>query len=182
MRIPPELHARASRRAGERGVSLNELCRTAIERETDEVERVEATAGIRHPWVVAAREILEDDLIGVVLFGSRARGEHRPSSDVDLLVVVSEGRNLNRELYRRWDRAGLDDHVNPHFVRLPHVLADAGSLWFEVSLDGIILYEGDLRITTFLQTVRRAIADGRLQRGHAHGHPYWVKVPEVDHA
>lgn len=29
--------------------------------------------------------------LAVVLFGSRARGDHRPTSDVDLLVVVPEG-------------------------------------------------------------------------------------------
>jgi predicted nucleotidyltransferase len=31
------------------------------------------------------------DPLAIVLFGSRARGDHRPASDVDLLVVVPEG-------------------------------------------------------------------------------------------
>jgi len=29
----------------------------------------------------------------VVLFGSRARGDHRPDSDIDLMVVMPEGVN-----------------------------------------------------------------------------------------
>lgn len=39
-----------------------------------------------------------DDLVSVVLFGSRARGDAKPESDIDVLVVV---RDLPR---RRWDR------------------------------------------------------------------------------
>ena len=32
-----------------------------------------------------------NDVLGVILFGSWARGNNRPASDVDLLVIVSEG-------------------------------------------------------------------------------------------
>lgn len=32
-----------------------------------------------------------NDVVGVILFGSWARGNNRPTSDVDLLVVLSEG-------------------------------------------------------------------------------------------
>lgn len=32
-----------------------------------------------------------DDVLGVILFGSWARGNNRPDSDVDLLVILSEG-------------------------------------------------------------------------------------------
>lgn len=40
------------------------------------------------------------DLVSVVLFGSRARGEAKPEGDIDVLIVV---RGLPR---RRWDRYG----------------------------------------------------------------------------
>ncbi|HXH84415.1 MAG TPA: nucleotidyltransferase domain-containing protein [Candidatus Tectomicrobia bacterium] len=39
------------------------------------------------------------DLVSVVLFGSRARGEARPESDIDLLVVV---RGLPRSRFERY--------------------------------------------------------------------------------
>ncbi len=32
-----------------------------------------------------------DDVLGVILFGSWARGNNRPTSDVDLLVILTEG-------------------------------------------------------------------------------------------
>ncbi|MEW6049226.1 MAG: nucleotidyltransferase domain-containing protein, partial [Bacillota bacterium] len=41
-------------------------------------------------YALAAREVLGDNLTSVVLFGSVARGEAGPGSDVDLLVVCRE--------------------------------------------------------------------------------------------
>ncbi|GAB6102455.1 nucleotidyltransferase domain-containing protein [Thermococcus atlanticus] len=43
------------------------------------------------------QEILGDDLVEVVLFGSYARGEAREDSDVDVLVVVRRWPNREKE-------------------------------------------------------------------------------------
>ena len=43
-------------------------------------------------FVEEASELLGDRLDEVILFGSYARGDHVPGSDVDLLFLVSEGR------------------------------------------------------------------------------------------
>ena len=45
------------------------------------------------------KEILGDDLVEVILFGSYARGEAREDSDVDVLVVVR--RRVTLEEYDR---------------------------------------------------------------------------------
>lgn len=119
--------------------------------------------------------VVGDELLGLVLFGSCARGEQTVSSDVDLLVVVSSPVQLNRDLYRRWDETSRLDNVSPHFVHLPDGLDRAGSIWFEVAVEGIILFERDRAVTRFVQDVRRAIADGKVERRYSHGHPYWVK-------
>jgi predicted nucleotidyltransferase len=42
-------------------------------------------------WTAALREALGDDLVGIVVHGSVARGEYRPNeSDVDAVVVIHE--------------------------------------------------------------------------------------------
>jgi predicted nucleotidyltransferase len=49
-------------------------------------------------YVAALDRRYGPDLVSVILFGSRARGEARPESDIDMLIVV---RGLPR---KRWDR------------------------------------------------------------------------------
>lgn len=31
------------------------------------------------------------EVLGLIMFGSYARGDHRPDSDVDLLVIIADG-------------------------------------------------------------------------------------------
>lgn len=182
LRIPPDLHARARKKARDGDVSLNEYCRTAIEYYTDgrSGRTISGNAGSR--WVDEARRVIGDDLDSVVLFGSRARGNERVNSDIDLLVVVRESLELSRELYHRWDRIASDRLVNPHFVHLPKDISTAGSLWFEIALDGIVLHDNNQKTNAFLRALRLAIANGRLQRRYTHGHPYWVKKREAANA
>jgi predicted nucleotidyltransferase len=57
--------------------------------------------------VVALRHRLGDDLVAVWLYGSRARGESHPESDVDLLVVVRDAdwRSEHEVMDVAWDAA-----------------------------------------------------------------------------
>ena len=42
-------------------------------------------------------ELQQDpDVLALILFGSHARGEHRPDSDIDLLVIIPEGQTTRR--------------------------------------------------------------------------------------
>lgn len=175
LRLSPELHARAARAAREAGISLNEYCRNAVERFTAGAAPVPSALHDAARFVDEARTIVGDDLRGVVLFGSYARGESRTTSDIDLLIVIADARRLERELYRLWDLRTTSARVSPHFCHLPRTPLEAGSLWYETALDGIIHYDRDGDVHAFLSTTRRAMADGRLRRRYAHGHPYWVK-------
>lgn len=52
-------------------------------------------------FVAMLRDALGEDLRAVWLYGSRARGERHPESDVDLLVIAEGG-------HERYERAALD--------------------------------------------------------------------------
>ena len=171
--------------AGHDHISLNEYCKRAL----DDFVRPRAKEA-RHPshelhssdidgevfrWRSAACHAVEGSIEGLVLFGSVARGNPREESDIDLLIVVPESVRLRRKLYVAWDNFSLDSRVNPHFVQLPPSRSIAGSLWFEIALDGIVLYEDDLTISKFLGSIRHDIVDGVIQRKEAHGHAYWIK-------
>lgn len=164
-------------------MSLNDLCRTALEScVAEEVPRYHPEGAGRSTLVETASAIVGDELLGVVLFGSAARGEALDSSDTDILIVATPAVAVTRDLYRRWDELCADRTVSPHFVHLPDGAESAGSIWYEVALDGIVLHETDRVLTRALQGLRRAIADGSVERRYSHGHPYWVRNTEAARA
>lgn len=60
--------------------------------EVDQDRKVADRRGLRLPLQEAVERIVAGfDPLKIVLFGSLARGEYRADSDVDLLVVISDG-------------------------------------------------------------------------------------------
>ncbi|MHB0970943.1 MAG: toxin-antitoxin system HicB family antitoxin [Thermoanaerobaculia bacterium] len=173
LRIEPELHAALRRAAAGEGISLNEYCarRLALPSGTVAAPAVDV---IRH-----ARRVAHDALVGVAVFGSWARDEMATGSDVDVLIVLDESLPIDRGLYRAWDEAAVwwDGHpVEPHFVQLPAAGAPVSSVWAEVAIGGVILYETDFAVSRRLVAIRQKIADGRIIRRTIHGQPYWIEA------
>jgi len=164
LRLPKELHRSLKNDAFESGQSLNEVCLKKL----------------------LAEEVRDSsDQANPVLFGSGARGELTADSDIDLLIVLESGFPISRSLYRDWDRfwetTDIDDggrQISPHYVSLPKGIADAGGLWYEVAIEGIIIWESKLRISRFLRLIRRAIASGHIERIARQGYSYWIKNAE----
>jgi predicted nucleotidyltransferase len=172
IRITPELHDRLRRSSSARGVSLNARCAELLS--TVGGGTTSRRAAEEPAWLPLLQSELGASLVGIVLFGSQARGDARPGSDTDLLVVVTDDVKLRRELYTRWDER-LPPYLSPHFVHLPADAAGAGVLWLEASIDGILLHDTSRKVATVLAKIRRALAEGRLVRRSAHGHPYWIR-------
>jgi hypothetical protein len=176
VRLPPKLHASLKRRASETGVSLNGLCLAALKSFLGTGEQA-VREGAPIP-LQQVRSLLGESLSAVLLFGSAARGERREGSDIDLMIVVGTNLSLTRALYERWDQ-GIDgadtSRLSPHFVHLPDDVEGAGSLWYEAAMDAIVLFDREGRISRFLRSIRRSMAEGKLQRKSAYGHPYWIK-------
>jgi len=175
LRIDPGLHGALREAARAAGVSLNEYC----------ARRLATPSGRLEGWDLAseavrrAAQVVGEDLLGVVAFGSWAREELHDASDIDILVVIENDVALSRDLYLNWDEAPihwLGHRVEPHFVRLPDPKRVLVGLWAEVSIDGIILFTRDLRLPSVLARVRRDIAAGRIVRRVMHGQPYWTEV------
>lgn len=169
--MPGTLHDALHHAARAAGLSLNEYC----------VRRL-AHGGPVHedaPALVArANAAVRGGLAALVLHGSWVRGETVSGSDVDALVVVDPAVVLRRSLYREWDRCPVTWEgrpVDPHFVHLPSGQEVSG-LWAEVATDGLVLFDRDGRVGSYLARVRGAVADGRLRRRTAHGQPYWTEA------
>jgi len=65
-----------------------------VDDETVEAEAQQAVAQLLAEIVACHRSLLGQNLVGIYLHGSRATGDHGPSSDVDYLVVVERPLNL----------------------------------------------------------------------------------------
>lgn len=172
LRLPRALHRTLQRAAADQSLSLNEYC---VRRLTVGGAGLASQASAVEV-VARAMTVGGDAVVGVIVYGSWARGSAGPGSDVDVLVVLDAARPLTRGLYREWDArpvAWEGRPVDPHFVHLPPDGQRSG-LWGEAAVDGVILFESGLRLSSVLAQVRRDIVAGRLVRRVAHGQPYWV--------
>lgn len=188
VRIPEELHQKLKEIAAESRRSLNSVCTLALEAAAAEESgpsqpgaqgASRRTTGIS----VAIEPIVEEfqeELEGIVLFGSEARGDATAGSDTDLLLVMKPDFALDRDVYKRWDRfaagAGLPERLSPHFCRMPESWEDAGGLWFETALEGIVLWERDFVVSRSLSRLRTFMLEHNLQRKFSYGIPYWVRI------
>jgi hypothetical protein len=175
LRIDPGLHALLKTAARELDVSLNDYCARKLAFPVDAA----ALAGDGPAVVSRAVGLYSPHLIGVVVFGSWARGDATDGSDVDLLVVLDPRLPLTRSLYSAWDEEpGAWDGrpVEVHLAHLPNRREGPSGIWAEVALDGLVIYERGRRVSAYLGDVRRDIAAGRLVRRVAQGQPYWTRV------
>ncbi len=174
LRIESGLHASLRGAADAAGLSLNEYCARKLAAPGPPPGEIGALVSVQ-----AAAEIAGKALLGVVAFGSWARAEQGPDSDVDVLIVLADTQPITRELYRRWDAAprSWNDHpVEPHFVHLPPATRPGAGVWAEAAIDGIVLFERRMQVSRRLAGVRTEIAHGRIQRRHVAGHAYWVEA------
>lgn len=94
---------------------------------------VEVIVGTVHPFAV-------------VLFGSRARGDHRPTSDIDLLVIMPEGTTTRMVCAALDDRRALADApldvdvIAATPARLEAARGDYGSVLHWAREQGVTLY------------------------------------------
>jgi predicted nucleotidyltransferase len=171
LRLDPRLHRLLRMSAAAAGISLNEWCGRSLAAPGGGGSAAAADV------MLAIREWLGDRLLGVVVYGSFARGEAAAGSDVDLLVVVADDMPITRTLYRDWDAAvptwdGRE--VDIHLVHLPAVDAPLSGTWAEAAVCGIMLFDRDHVVSRRLVDIRMRIAAGESVRRLAQGQPYWV--------
>jgi len=117
--------------------------------------------------LTALKGRMAENLVSVVLFGSRARGEAGVESDWDLLVVARQlpQRTLERHfqskmmLPEKWrGRIALLVKTPEEFEnRLP-------SLYLDIALDGIVLYDTGNYMSERLAQLKRLIERKGLRR------------------
>jgi predicted nucleotidyltransferase len=114
------------------------------------------------------QEAFGEGLRGVAAFGSRARGEARPGSDHDLLLVAGglAPDPFVRSAQVRGPLAGLGALQVQVLARTPEeFVADVTPLHLDLALDAIVLLERERFLTLRLERLRELLALAGLERG-----------------
>lgn len=153
----------------------------------------EVFAEVVDATVDACRQVYGERLRGVVVFGSVARQQMRPDSDLDLLVVAEplpNGRlprmeefdhveNLVAPALRQAGEYGVMTRLSP-IVRTFAELDQGGFLIFDIACDGNVHFDSDGSLTRFLSEVRaRLDRRGATRRHAASGARYWELDPNL---
>src|SRR5574337_79587 len=137
------------------------------------------------------RRDLGDDVISVVLFGSVARGEATPYSDIDLLVVVSDlphGRMARVERIRATDQRiekqlkdlrsrGIFSDVCP-ILKTPEEAAQIRPLYLDFVEDAVFLADRDGFFAGVLDRLKSRLKELGSVRRRMGKIRYWELKPD----
>ena len=169
LRLPTALHLRVQGKAQLLRASMNSVLVQAIEQGLS-VGNAEKT----NPLIIKmACEQFGGAFIGLLMYGSRARGDAYEGSDTDLLLVVDHTVRIERDLYRLWD-AKLPEDISLTISCVPKRAENAGSLWLECALDAKILYDPKGVLRKRLAEIKELIVSGAFTRRTTHGQGYWI--------
>lgn len=117
--------------------------------------------------VEALQQGLGNNLVAIVLFGSRARGEATEASDWDLFVLARElpssplqrHAQLTTLLPVKWrGQAAILARTPTEFE------SHLSSLMLDIALDGVVLYDPEGYVTQRLAALKRLITNRGLYR------------------
>lgn len=132
----------------------------------------EAVSKLLEELVRCSLEVFGDNLVSIVLYGSYARGEQTPSSDLDVLIVLEELPEDRFELHRLLDR--VEELLGPCFNQLaqmgyrvvlsPIVLSRSQAsvfrpLYIDLVFDAKILYDKNGFMKNILDKVRKKLEE-----------------------
>ena len=147
---------------------------------------------IASQYTEALKRYFDDRLRAVVLYGSVARGDHTPESDVDLLIVAGglpqSPRARNRALVEFEDeflpallvpfhRQGIYLDVSTK-IKSPEEASHFTPLYLDLTEDAVILYDREGFFQNILDRLRErlaALGAHRLQQGTIR---YWKLKPD----
>lgn len=151
----------------------------------------ETLKGLAIAYARALKELPGESLVAVVLFGSVARNEATPLSDIDLLVIASDlpdGRLARQQRLEAVDdllesrlqalrQQGILTDFCP-ILKTPEEARRITPLYFDLVEDAIILYERDAFFSNILKTLRQSLerlGARRVKRGQIR---YWELKPD----
>jgi len=85
----------------------------------------------------------QEDVVAAYLFGSVARGQAHPTSDVDVAVLLDPGLSAMEQVERQLDLMAALDSTVDRPIQITLLNRASPTLIYQVLRDGILLYEQD---------------------------------------
>jgi predicted nucleotidyltransferase len=98
-----------------------------------------------------------EDVLGVIMFGSQARGNNRPDSDVDLVVILTEGFRRAIEYYEGQAFEIIYTTAKGTLAYWESHLDDAAGLWAVAK----VLYDKDGIIAHLKNKIQQVLDKGK---------------------
>lgn len=143
-------------------------------------------------YVEALKGALAHRLVSVVLFGSVARGEATPFSDIDLLVVAEglpKGRSARRRELQMADQAVEGELMALHekgvasdlcvIIQTPEEATAIRPLYLDFVEDAVILYDKGGFFAQVLARLKRSLERLGARRLHLGKVRYWDLKPDL---
>lgn len=115
------------------------------------------------------------NLISIVLFGSRARGDYTESSDFDILIIAESlpERHLARMGYIRTPLLNLEEKVSI-IAKTPDEFDSCfPPLYLDMAMDGKILIDKDKFMGKRLKKIKKIIENSALNRVKHGNELFW---------
>jgi predicted nucleotidyltransferase len=137
-------------------------------------------------YAAEAQKALADQLVSIALYGSVARNEARPSSDIDLYVVLQEApsgmlsrrrlleavrESLTAELEALWGQDVYADFVE--VIRTREEARKFHPLYLDMSREAILLFDRDQFLENLLEKVKERLKSGGADRKVMGNFWYW---------
>ncbi len=142
-------------------------------------------------YAQVAQDLLGENLLSVILFGSVARGEAGPGSDIDLLVICRELPNgalhrreilepvrerLQSELDRLWEQGCYTDFTE--VVKSQEEAQKTHLLYLDMTADAVILFDRGGFFATVLARLDERLKELGAQRRRLGRISYWDLKPD----
>jgi len=133
-----------------------------------------------------AQKDLGDNLVSIALYGSVARKEATPGSDIDLFVVLQDApkgmlsrrrlldptrESLTPELEKLWKQGIYADFIE--VIRTQVEARKFHPLYLDMSQEAIILFDRDKFLETLLSVVKEKLNKGGAKRKDMGRFRYW---------
>lgn len=194
LRTGEELHKKIKNLARDKGSSINEICIQVLKKSlsnqsSSNNETLNEDIPQKQIITIVSKKLTEkyqDKFVGLILFGSSTTCDTFDNSDIDILIVFDKSLSISRKLYTFWEEEVANElkelltqkESSPHFSHIPESVESASSLWLEISINGIILWERNNQLRRFLTNLRLYISSGAIVRKLTHSQPYWIKTSQ----